>query len=73
MPAWKTLLICVLACVCMSLALSTILVTMSHEGNDRWLWAAGLLTTTAGAITLFTLFLRHASAAMNAKSRGRTA
>ncbi|QJW94474.1 hypothetical protein [Frigoriglobus tundricola] len=72
MPVWKTLLICVLACACMALALSTVLVTISHEGRDRWMWAGGLLTATVCVVALFTLFLRHASDAMNVKSRGRT-
>jgi hypothetical protein len=73
MPAWKTFLICISACACMSLALSTVLVPLSHEGGDRWLWLGGLLTATACAAAVFTVFLRHASAAMNVKTRGRSA
>ena len=51
MPTWKVLFIGVLACVCLALALSTLLVPMAQEGNQRWLWLGGLLAATAGAGT----------------------
>jgi hypothetical protein len=70
MPAWKVLFICLFACVCLSLALATLLVPMSHEGGQRWLWLGGLLTTTLFASGLFALFLRHADGYLDAKTRG---
>lgn len=70
MPAWKVLFIGVLACVCLALGLATILVPISHEGGQRWLWLAGLLTATAFVGGLFALFLRHSSGFLDAKTRG---
>jgi hypothetical protein len=40
MSDWKVLLIGVLACACFALGLSTVLVLLTHEGNQRWLWGA---------------------------------
>ena len=70
MPAWKVLFIGAFACVCLGLALTTVLVPMSHEGGQRWLWLGGLLAVTLCAATLFAFFLRHASGSLDAKPRG---
>lgn len=70
MPAWKVLFIGAFACVCLALALSTILVPMEHQGGQRWLWLGGLLTATICAGGLFALFLRHADGSLDTKTRG---
>jgi hypothetical protein len=70
MPAWKVMFIGLLACICFSLGLATLLVLLTHEGNQRWLWVGGLLPATIGAGGLFTLFLRHASRSLDARARG---
>jgi hypothetical protein len=65
MPAWKVLVVAVLACACLGLAFATLIVPMTiTTGGDRWLWFGGLLVATVFMGTLFTLFLRRASAAM---------
>jgi hypothetical protein len=69
MPAWKVLLIGLFACVCLALASATVVVPFSQDGNRRWLWMAGLFAATAAVGGLFTLFLRHAGHALDAKSR----
>lgn len=66
MPAWKVLLIGVLACACLSLALATLLVTIARE----WQWTAGLLPATIFMCVLFALFLRHAGGSLNLSPRG---
>ena len=70
MPAWKVLFIGAFGCVCLALALSTLLVPMAQTGGQRWLWLGGLLTATLCAGALFTLFLRHASGSLDTKTRG---
>jgi hypothetical protein len=70
MPAWKVMFIGAFACVCLALALATLLVPISHEGGDRWVWTGGLLVATLLAGGLFTLFLRHASGSLGTKTRG---
>jgi hypothetical protein len=70
MPTWKVLLIGLLFCVCLCLSLATILVPMSHEGSDRWLWLSGLLAATVVAGLLLTMFLRHAGHSLDSKTRG---
>ncbi len=70
MPAWKVLFIGAFACVCLALALGTILVVLTHEGGQRWLWTGGLLVATLCAGGLFTLLLRHAGGSLDAKPRG---
>jgi hypothetical protein len=73
MPAWKVLLIGLLATVCFVSAMSTLLAPMLHEGNDRWVWMGGSLVATAAAVALFSVVLRHASVSLDAKpSRGRS-
>ena len=67
MPVWKVLLIGLLACVCLTLTMATILVTLDETGNQRWLWLAGLLAATLVATALLVLFLRHAGGSMNTK------
>ena len=65
MPAWKVLLIAVLALACLGLAFATLIVPMTMTtGGDRWAWLAGLLAATVVVGTLFTLFLRRASSLM---------
>ena len=43
MPAWKVLLICALACVCLALAMATVAVPIAQDGGQRWAWLGGLL------------------------------
>jgi uncharacterized membrane protein YozB (DUF420 family) len=65
MPAWKVLIVAVLACACLGLAFATLIVPMTMTtGGDRWLWFGGLFVATAFLGMLFVLFLRRASAAM---------
>jgi len=70
MAAWKVLFIGAYACVCLGLALSTIVVPLSHEGGQRWMWLGGLLTATLCAGTLFAFFLRYVSGSLDAKPQG---
>jgi hypothetical protein len=65
MPAWKVLFIMAFACVCLGLALSTVIVPFSiAEPEHKWLWFASLLIGTVCSGTLFTLFLQRADRAM---------
>ncbi len=70
MPAWKVLLIGLLACICMGLATASFVVPFNYDGNQRWLWLGGLLSATLFMGVLLALFLRHAGGAMDAKPRG---
>ncbi|MBP3960601.1 hypothetical protein J8F10_35710 [Gemmata sp. G18] len=70
MAAWKVLIIGVLACACLALALATLLVTISHEGGQRWAWLAGLLAATICVSTILAFFMRHASGSLDLKTRG---
>jgi hypothetical protein len=65
MPAWKVLIIGVLASICLALAMATVLVTLDQTGGNRWLWMGGLLAATLCAGTLLTLFLRHAGRSLD--------
>ena len=65
MPVWKVLFIALLACVCLALALATVVVPMAKSGGEWWAWMGGLLTGTLLASGLFALFLRHAGGAMD--------
>jgi len=69
MPAWKVLFIGLLGCVCFVFALSTLLAPMVHAGNDRWVWMGGSLAATLAATWVFSIVLRHASTALDAKPR----
>ena len=69
MPAWKVLLIGLLAGVCLALATATFVVPFAEEGGRRWLWMAGLFAATAAAGGLLTLVLRAASHALAARPR----
>jgi predicted lipid-binding transport protein (Tim44 family) len=62
MPVWKVLFIGLFACVCLGLALATVVIPMTKTGGEWWAWMGGLLAATACAGTLFALFLRHAGA-----------
>ena len=68
MPVWKVLFIALFGCVCLALALATLLVPLEKPGNQRWLWLGGLLLSTLAASALFGLFLRHAGGAMLQKT-----
>jgi hypothetical protein len=70
MATWKVLLIGLLACLCMGLATATFVVPFTEDGNQRWLWMAGLLVATIVAGALFTLFLRKASGALGGRAGG---
>lgn len=71
MPAWKVLLIGLLAAVCFVFGMSTLLAPMLHEGNNRWVWMGGSLAATA-AVAVFSVVLKSASHSLDAKpSRGR--
>jgi len=70
MSAWKVLFIMAFGCVCLALALATVVVPMTVvESWDRWLWLAGLLFATVCMGTLFTLFLQSADRALSGNSR----
>jgi hypothetical protein len=66
MPAWKVMLIGLLAGICLALAMATILIPMDKEGSDRWIWLGGLLAGTLFTGGLFALFLRHAGHSLDA-------
>jgi len=66
MPAWKVLLICALACVCLALAMATVAVPIAQDGGQRWAWLGGLLAATLFAGTLLALFMRHAGGSLDA-------
>ena len=73
MPAWKVLIIGLLATICFALGLSTLLAPMIHNGNDRWVWLGGSLAGTIVMTWLFSIVLRYASRSLDAKpSRGRS-
>ena len=73
MPAWKVLIIGLLAGVCFTFALSTLLAPMIHDGNQRWVWMGGSLAATVAMTWVFAIFLRYASRSLDAKpSRGRS-
>ena len=73
MPAWKVLVIGLLACVCFAFAMSTLLAPMVHVGNQRWVWMGGSLVATVCATFVFSMFLRYASNSLDAKpSRARS-
>jgi hypothetical protein len=69
MAGWKVVFIGVLACACFALAMATLLVLLTYEGNQRWSWLAGLVPATAVAGWLFSLYLRHAGHSLDAKPR----
>jgi hypothetical protein len=72
MPAWKVLFVVTFGCVCLALALSTIIVPMTVvQTGDRWLWLAGLLAATVCMVTLFTLFLRWSDRALSGSNNYR--
>jgi len=61
MALWKILVVVVFGGVCLTLALSTIIMSMSvAEGGTNWLWLAGLVFGTIVTGALFTAFLRNA-------------
>ena len=70
MPAWKVLLICLLACVCLALAMATVAVPIAQEGQTRWMWFGGLIAATLFAGALLTLFMRSAGSSLDTKPRG---
>jgi hypothetical protein len=70
MPAWKVLLICALACICLALGMATIAIPIALEGGQRWLWLGVLLGATLGIGALLALFMKHAGAALALPPRG---
>jgi hypothetical protein len=70
MPGWKVLLICLLACVCLALAMATVAVPLGHTGDQKWAWLGGLLAATLFAGGLLTLFMRSAGSSLDTKPRG---
>jgi len=59
-PLWKVLFILVFACVCLGLALATIVVPLAlTEEEHRWLWFAGLLGGSICMGTLFAIYLKN--------------
>jgi hypothetical protein len=70
MPAWKVLMICLLACACLALAMATVAVPLGHTGGQQWAWFGGLLAATLFAGTLLTLFMRSAGGSLDTKPRG---
>ncbi len=71
MHAWKVLLVGLFGCVCLALVTSLFIVPFAYDGNERWLWLGGLLTATAVTGTLFVMFLRSASRALDVRENGR--
>jgi len=66
MPAWKVLFIMAFGCVCLALALATVVVPMTMvESGYRWLSLAGLLFATVCMGMLFRLFLQSADRALS--------
>lgn len=65
MSAWKVLVIGLFGCISLALVISTILVPMEMQGNDRWIWLGGLLTGTLVFGALFARFLRYAGNSMD--------
>lgn len=73
MSVWKVLVIGLLACVCLALALSAVVVTLPGEGGRKWLPGLGLLAGTVVAGVLFAAFLRYAGRSLDLKpGRGRS-
>jgi hypothetical protein len=70
MPTWKVLLICALACACMGLATATVAIPMAQDGNQKWVWLAGLLGGTIVAGTLLTVLMKSAGNSLDLKPRG---
>lgn len=70
MSAWKVLLICVLACVCLALTMATIAIPIAQEGGQRWVWLGGLLAATLGTAGLLALFMRWAGRSLDLSTRG---
>jgi hypothetical protein len=65
MPVWKVLFIALLFCICLAFASATLIYPTTTAGQQHpWLWGAGLFVGTVIMGTLFTLFLRRASALM---------
>jgi hypothetical protein len=65
MPVWKVLFIALLFCICLALASATLIYPTTVTGGQHpWLWGSGLLIATVFMGTMFTLFLRRASALM---------
>lgn len=73
MPAWKVLFVGLLATICFTFAMSTLLAPMVHNGNQRWVWMGGSLVATVCATCVFSVFLRYATRSLDAKPvRGRS-
>ena len=59
MPAWKVLLILLMAILCFALAMATVVVPISlTDEQNRWVWFGSFLAGTIVMGTLFTIFLR---------------
>lgn len=70
MAIWKVLIILLLTCICMALAMATIIIPISQDGAMKWAWLGGLLAATLGAGTLLVFFMKYAGASLDAKPRG---
>lgn len=58
MPVWKVLFILVFGCICLALALGTIVVPLALDAEEhRWLWFGGLLLASICMGALFALYL----------------
>src|SRR4051812_48906290 len=70
MPIWKVLFIAVFGCVCLGLALGTIVIPLALDAEDyRWLWFSGFLVGSICMGSLFALFLKHQDRSFDAKPR----
>ena len=67
MPTWKVLLVGFFGCSCVALVTALFIIPFAYEGNERWLWLGGLLAGLLVTGTLFVVFLKSASRALNAK------
>jgi hypothetical protein len=71
MPAWKVLLVGFFGVLCLALVAAIIVVPFAYTGGQRWGWLGGLVGGLLVVGTLFVLFLRSASRAMDAKPSRR--
>ena len=70
MPAWKVLVIAVLACASFALGMATVAIPIAQDGSQKWVWLGGLLAATLCAGGLLTMFMRYAGHALDDSPRG---
>jgi len=65
MPTWKVLLILLCCGICAALAGASLIVPLSMEGNQRWMWLGILLPATLVACGLLAWLLRYVGRTMD--------